>query len=127
MSLWDKIWGGKIWGKKKKEKEEEKKEEIREIPVSLGSKYLFIPYISEKSLKLAREENVYTFLVDPKLNKNQIKQIIKSNFKVNPLSIRTINYPKRIRGVFRIKSKRPKFKKALIKLKEGESLPFFET
>ncbi len=133
MSLWDKIWGGKIWGKKKKEEEKEREEKLSEEKIelslkdSLSENYLFVPLFSEKSMKLIRENNAYTFLVDPKLNKNQIKNIIKKLFGVKVKKIRTINYQKRVRGtIVRIKTLRPKFKKAIVFLEKGERIPLFE-
>jgi len=133
MSLWDKIWGGKIWGKKKKEEEEKNKETSREekkelsLKDSLSENYLFVPLFSEKAMKLIRENNAYTFLVDPKLNKSQIKNIVKKLFGVKVKKVRTINYPKRVRGsIVRIKTSRPKFKKAIVFLEKGKRIPLFE-
>lgn len=123
MSLWN-----RIWGKKKKEKEEnpEENKATSELSMGLTSRYLVVPYVSEKSLQMVKTQNIYTFLADHRLNKNQIKKIIRENFKVNPVEVRVINYPKRIRGAYRIKNKRRRFKKFLVKLKPGENLPFFE-
>jgi len=134
MSLWDKIWGGKIWGKKKKEEEQKERaeklsEEKRELSLkdSLSENYLFVPLFSEKAMKLIRESNAYTFLVDPKLNKNQIKNIVKKLFNVKVKKVRTINYKKRVRGrIVRIKTSRPRFKKAIVFLEKGERIPLFE-
>ncbi|GBD34632.1 50S ribosomal protein L23 [bacterium HR35] len=133
MSLWDKIWGGKIWGKKKEEEEKKKKEEdfkVDEKKISLKSSltanYLFVPLITEKSMNLIREQNAYTFIVDHRLNKNQIKKIVKELFGVKIKKIRTANYKKRVRGIYLIKSTRPRFKKAVIFLEAGEKIPIFE-
>lgn len=134
MSLWDKIWGRKIWGKKKEEEKEETKEkkeyfsqkEGLSLKSSLSSNFLFVPLITEKSLKLIREQNAYTFVIDPRLNKNEIKKIVKELFGVKVKKVRTTNYSKRIRGVYLIKSKRPKFKKAIVFLETGEKIPLFE-
>jgi len=133
MSLWDKIWGGKIWGKKKEEEEKKKKEEALRIEEkkfslksSLTANYLFVPLITEKSINLIREQNAYTFIVDHRLNKNQIKKIIRDLFKVKVKKVNTANYKKRVRGIYLIKSTRPKFKKAIVFLEAGEKIPIFE-
>jgi len=85
------------------------------------------PIISEKSRKLAEEQNVYVFKIyPPKLNKTEIKQIIEKKFNVKVLEVRTINYGERRRGRTRIPNVRKKFKKAYVKLEKGYSLPIFE-
>jgi len=127
MALWDKIWG------RKKEEEEKEKKELEEkikgevkVISSLDENYFLVPFISEKSMELIRQSNTYTFLADHRLNKSKLKEIIKKIFNVHPLEIRTVNYKKRVRGVYRIKSVRPRFKKVYVKLKEGEKIPLFE-
>jgi|GEM_PF-585653 len=133
MSLWDKIWGGKIWGRKKKEEKKEEKETLKEekkdlsLKDSLSENYLFVPLFSEKAMKLVRENNAYTFIVDPRLNKSQIKNIVKKLFGVKVKKVKTINYSKRLRGrIVRIKTLRPKTKKAIVFLEKGERIPLFE-
>jgi len=118
----------KIWGKKEKEEksEELKDEKPIEIRIETGESFKILPLISEKSLNLARNENKYTFLVESKINKSMLKKAIEKMFNVNVLKIRTMNYQKRVRGLTKIKSVRPKFKKAIIELKEGQKIPIFE-
>lgn len=48
------------------------------------------PVLTEKSLGLAKEGN-YTFRVDPKLNKFQIKELVEEAFDVKVNGIRTLN------------------------------------
>ncbi|GIW67405.1 MAG: hypothetical protein KatS3mg096_273 [Candidatus Parcubacteria bacterium] len=120
----------KIWGKKedKEVKEvEEKPQEVKEkkIEIQTGESFKILPLITEKTLRLARE-NKYTFLVEPKINKIQIKKAIEKMFNVNVEKVRTMNYQKRERGLTRIKSVRPKFKKAVVELKSGQTIPIFE-
>jgi large subunit ribosomal protein L23 len=115
----------KIWGRK--EKEEEKPEEKKEITFEpyRGVDFKILPLITEKTLKLAKE-NKYTFLVEPKINKSQIKNAIEKIFNVKVVKVRTINYKKRQRGLTKIKSTRPKFKKAIIQLQSGQTISIFE-
>jgi large subunit ribosomal protein L23 len=115
----------KIWGRK--EKPEEKKEEKREITFEpyRGVDFKILPLITEKTLRLAKE-NRYTFLVEPKVNKKQIKSAIEKIFNVKVVKVRTMNYKKRIRGLTKIKSTRPRFKKAIVQLQPGQTISIFE-
>ncbi len=122
----------KVWGRKGKSPEEEKKEEeikgekvVEEIPLQRGVDFKILPLITEKSLSLSREGK-FTFLVDNKLNKPQIKSAIEKMFNVNVVDLKTMNYKKRVRGITRIKLVRPSFKKVIVKLKEGQTIPIFE-
>lgn len=86
------------------------------------------PVITEKTLKLANTQNVYVFEVDRLANKNQIKKAIKDLFSVDILKINTIMRPKvkKATGKKRLKVTKPKTKKALIKLKDGDSIDLFD-
>jgi len=119
----------KIWGRKEKEekaKEVIKEEKPIEVKIETGESFKILPLITEKSLNLARNENKYTFLVEPKINKSMLKKAIEKMFNVNVLKVRTMNYKKRIRGRLKIRSVRPRFKKAIVELKEGQKIPIFE-
>jgi len=115
----------KIWGKKEEpeEKKEEKEEKKPTPELYQGVDFKILPLITEKTLRLSKEENKYVFLVEPKINKNQIKQAIEKIFNVKVIKVRTINYKKRMRGLTKIKSTRPKFKKVIVQLQSGQSLP----
>jgi large subunit ribosomal protein L23 len=118
----------KIWGRKEKpeEKKEEKgkKEEIIFEPYR-GIDFKILPLITEKTLRLAKE-NKYTFLVEQDINKKQIKNAVEKIFNVKVIKVRTINYQKRQRGLTKIKSTRPKFKKAIVQIQSGQTIPIFE-
>jgi large subunit ribosomal protein L23 len=115
----------KIWGRK--EKPEEKKEEKKEITFEpyRGVDFKILPLITEKTLRLAKE-NKYTFLVEQGINKDQIKSAVEKIFNVKVVKVRTTNYKKRIRGLTKIKSTRPKFKKAIVQLQSGQTISIFE-
>lgn len=124
FNFFKKIWGkGKKEEEKKPEKPEEKKIEIS-VELGQGQSFKIFPLITEKTLRLARE-NKYTFLVDPKINKTQIRKAIEKMFKVNVEDVKTMNYKERIRGLTKIKSRRPKFKKAVVKITSGQTIPIF--
>jgi large subunit ribosomal protein L23 len=115
----------KIWGRK--EKPEEKKEEKKETTFEpyRGVDFKILPLITEKTLRLAKE-NKYTFLVERGINKEQIKNAVEKIFNVKVIKVRTINYQKRQRGLTKIKSTRPKFKKAIVQLQSGQTISIFE-
>lgn len=79
---------------------------------------VFAPVVSEKSYGLI-DEGKYTFLVDPRSNKTEIKQAVESIFSVKVDSINTLNRPgKRKRTKFGWGS-RKSTKRAIVTLKEG--------
>ena len=117
----------KIWGKKDKEEKTEETPKPKELTLEIqsGETFKILPLITEKTLKLT-QENKYTFLVDPKINKTQIRKAIEKMFNVNVEDVKTMNYKERIRGVTKIRSRRKRFKKAIVKLSPGQKIPIFE-
>jgi len=87
---------------------------------------LIEPWITEAATASA-ELNKYIFKVNKKADKKQIKKAIEELYKVTVLGVRTINIPgkKRTRG--RIVGVKSGFKKAIIKIKEGESIDVFSS
>ena len=79
------------------------------------------PIITEKT-SILKENNVYTFSVDVKANKTQIKQAIEAIFNVKVESVNTINVHPRKKRVGRYSGYTNKVKKAIVKLKEGSSI-----
>ncbi|MFA7589559.1 MAG: 50S ribosomal protein L23 [Acholeplasmataceae bacterium] len=83
------------------------------------------PIITEKSTKLVEEENKYTFKVDKKANKIEIKKAVEAIFKVKVLSVNTINVLPKARKVGKYEGFRPAYKKAVVKLVEGQKIDAF--
>jgi len=84
------------------------------------------PVITEKSDKLARLYNQYTFEVDRRANKLQIKQAVEEVFDVDVLMVNTSNVPgKRRRGGRRI-IRKPSWKKAVVTIYPGQKIEGFE-
>ena len=83
------------------------------------------PVITEKATIL-RDKNTYTFRVDGRANKVQIRQAIESIFEVEVQSVRTLNVarkPKR-QGIF--KGSTGGWKKAYVTLRAGDSIDLVE-
>ena len=81
-----------------------------------------VPIITEKSSDLQQNQNTYTFSVDIRANKTQIKQAIEEIFNVKVEKVNTINVHPKTKRVGRYAGKTNKVKKAIVKLKEGSSL-----
>ena len=52
---------------------------------------VFEPVVSEKSYDLIQDLNTYTFIVDKRSNKTEIKQAVQKIFEVNVVSVNTMN------------------------------------
>ena len=84
------------------------------------------PIITEKTMGLKENFNKYTFKVAKDANKIEIKNAIEEIFKVKVLSVNTINVlPKRARVGQHVGFK-PAYKKAIVKLADGNKIDAFE-
>ena len=86
---------------------------------------LITPVVSEKSYSLI-EDNKYSFRVHPKAHKTQIRQAVEELFDVKVEGVNVIQVrakPKR-RGFSR--GKKPGWKKAIVQLREGDTIEIFE-
>ena len=88
------------------------------------TKYLDIikaPVVTEKS-ENARNEGKYTFKVDSRANKLEIKEAIEKIFNVKVTSIRTMNVKPKKRRVGRYTGLTNRTKKAIVTLAEGQTI-----
>ena len=79
---------------------------------------LLAPVVSEKSYGLL-DEGKYTFLVDPRSNKTEIKIAIEQIFNVKVDSVHTLNRPGKTRRTRFGIGKRKDTKRAIVTLREG--------
>lgn len=84
------------------------------------------PIVSEKSYA-GLEQNTYTFLVDPRSNKTEIKEAIQKIWNVRVTSVNTLNRPGKTKRRGWTKGKRPDQKRAIVTLAAGDSIEIFET
>ena len=82
------------------------------------------PLITEKATS-ALELNQYTFEVDHRASKPDIKAAVEHLFDVRVVGISTMNPPRRSRRVGRFAGKRAQIKKAIVRLAEGNSIQLF--
>ncbi len=84
------------------------------------------PLITEKSTRQKEEGGQYVFEVHRDANKIEIQSAVERLFKVKVLQVRTSNVMGKIKRLGRRYGKRPDWKKAIITLKEGDRIDFFE-
>ena len=82
------------------------------------------PLITEKATR-GIDINQYTFEVDHRAAKPEIKAAIEQMFDVKVIGISTMNPPRRSRRVGRFSGKRSQVKKAIVRLAEGNSIKLF--
>lgn len=83
------------------------------------------PVVSEKSFDLIEAYNTYSFLVDPRANKTEIRQSVESIFEVQVLSVNTYNRRGKMKRTRRTLGKRKDTKRALVTLADGDSIDLF--
>ena len=86
---------------------------------------LLAPVVSEKSYNLI-DERKYAFKIHPDAHRTQVRQAVEQLFDVHVERVNILKVqpkPKR-RGL--IKGTRPGWKKAIVQVREGESIPIFE-
>jgi large subunit ribosomal protein L23 len=83
------------------------------------------PVVSEKSYA-GLERNSYTFLVDRRANKTEIKEAVQAIWGVRVTSVNTLNRRGKVKRRGWTKGKRADQKRAIVTLAEGDSIEIFE-
>ena len=83
------------------------------------------PLVTEKSTMLREDGNVIAFEVDPSANKIQVKNAVEELFKVKVAEVRLFNVHGKTKRMGRYEGKRRDWRKAYVRLKEGEKAPDF--
>tara|TARA_B100000579_G_scaffold331920_1_gene282152 strand:+ start:3052 stop:3357 length:306 start_codon:yes stop_codon:yes gene_type:complete len=89
---------------------------------------LIKPILTEKATNY-NDKGKFSFIVDKKANKVQVKKAVEKTYDVNVVSVNTINvlgksvskYTKT--GI--VTGRKPSYKKAIVQLKEGEFIDFY--
>ncbi len=95
----------------------------------MAKQVLIKPIISEKSELLSGDVNHYSFVVNKKANKIEIRKAVEKMYSVNVDSVNTLIMPKKSKsrntrsGV--VQGSKSAFKKAIVKLSPGEEIDFF--
>jgi large subunit ribosomal protein L23 len=83
------------------------------------------PLVTEKGVAKKDNERTLCFEVAPGANKTQVKQAVEKLFKVKVAEVRTANVEGKLRRRGRFTGYRSDWKKAYVKLKDGEKVPDF--
>jgi large subunit ribosomal protein L23 len=83
------------------------------------------PVVTEKGVAKKDDERTLCFEVAPDANKVQVKHAVEKLFKVKVAEVRTANFEGKMRRRGRFMGYRSDWKKAYVKLKDGEKVPDF--
>ncbi|MAT57979.1 MAG: 50S ribosomal protein L23 [Melioribacteraceae bacterium] len=90
---------------------------------------LIKPLITEKMTDVSEKTGKYGFVVDINANKIQIASAIKQKFNVDVVTVNTIKYKGKTKTQFtkkgRFTGRTKQFKKAIVTLKEGQTIDLF--
>jgi large subunit ribosomal protein L23 len=87
---------------------------------------LDFPWMTEKSTAIRAQGNQYVFKVKPDANKIEIKQAIEARFQVKVLSVNTVNVQGKLKRTRGILGRRNDWKKAIVRLQEGDTIKELE-
>ena len=83
------------------------------------------PVVTEKGVDKKDNERTMCFEVALGANKTQVKSAVEKLFKVKVAEVRTATFDGKLRRRGRFSGYRPNWKKAYVKLKEGQKVPDF--
>jgi large subunit ribosomal protein L23 len=84
------------------------------------------PLVTEKSLAQNDERNKVSFLVAVDANKQEIRAAVERIFAVKVLAVNTVHLKGKRKRTRMREGKRPDEKKAIVTLREGDKIEFFE-
>ena len=93
--------------------------------MKLAREIIIKPVVTEKSVDLM-QENKYCFRVAKDANKIEIKHAIEEIFKVTVINVNTVNVHGKMKRMGRTQGKTASWKKAVVTLREGDSIEVFE-
>lgn len=95
----------------------------------MGKAILIKPLISEKTDALSQDLGKYTFIVDKRANKIEIRKAVEEAFNVNVTSVNTAVMPGKLKVKFTRagvqRGRKSSFKKAIVTLAKGEEIDFY--
>jgi len=83
---------------------------------------LIAPVITEKSVELQQRANQYVFRVARDATKQDVKRAVEALFGVKVVKVQILNTPHKPKRRGWIEGKRPGWRKAIVRLAEGQSL-----
>lgn len=118
---------------KKKEEKKSVEKPIKESPVPVRAKrvkekrtgqvygILMYPQITEKATELTKQ-NQYAFKITARANKTEVKKAIEGLYGVDVLGVKIVKVHAKARRLGRILGWRKGYKKAIVKIKEGQKI-----
>ena len=89
------------------------------------SQLILTPKISEKSIYLA-ERGIYVFEVPTSTNKIEVAKAVEAAFKVNVTDVNIVISKGKVKTFKQKKGRQKDVKKAMVKLKKGQTIALFE-
>jgi large subunit ribosomal protein L23 len=83
------------------------------------------PLFTEKNDRLKEMYNKYAFEVEMKANKIEIRQAVERIFGVTVVKVNTMRVHGKVKRRGRSEGRRPDWKKAIVTLKEGDTIPIW--
>lgn len=88
------------------------------------------PIVTEKQTAITEKTpNRFGFRVSPKANKLEIKKAVEDMYNVSVVSVNTMRYSGKVKSRYTksgvITGRQDSFKKAIVTLKEGDTIDFF--
>lgn len=91
--------------------------------------YIVKPLVTEKMTAITEKQNKFGFIVRPEANKLEIKKEIEALYNVTVVAVNTSVYAGKSKARYTkaglIKGRTNAFKKAIVTLKEGETIDFY--
>ncbi|MFH1865012.1 MAG: 50S ribosomal protein L23, partial [Candidatus Eisenbacteria bacterium] len=87
---------------------------------------ILAPVVTEKTTRRREVKNEVTFKVARDANKIQIRNAVEELFDVSVRTVRTMAVHGKLKRLGRFEGKRASWKKAVVTLREGDSIEFFE-
>jgi large subunit ribosomal protein L23 len=92
--------------------------------------YIIKPLVTEKMTAITEKQgNKFGFIVRPEANKIEIRKEVEAKYNVNVVSVNTMNYAGKRKSRYTktgvIKGRTNAFKKAIVTLREGETIDFY--
>lgn len=82
------------------------------------------PVITEKASGLMEREDTYSFEVDRRANKIEVKKAVEEAFKVTVVKVNVLTSRGKLKRVRWQTGKTPDWKKAMVTLKKGEKIDY---
>ena len=91
--------------------------------------YIIKPLVTEKMTAITEKQNKFGFIVRPDANKFEIKKEVEALYNVKVVGVNTCNYSGKAKTRYTksgiLKGRTNAFKKAIVNLKEGDTIDFY--